>query len=72
MDLFGQAINPFADPTGGGLPSSTCPEGFETFSGSCYHFGEHSSYITASAKCQEYGAELVAVHDRNLGMLREI
>ena len=44
-----------------------CPEGFESFGGSCYHFGSHASYVSASAKCQEYSAELVSVHDRNLG-----
>lgn len=69
MDAFGQISNPFVDPgpvAGGG--SSLCPEGFEEFSGICYHFGSHASYVSASAKCQEYSAELVRVNDRNLGL----
>mgnify|MGYP000626162552 CR=1 FL=1 len=69
MDLFGgAALNPFADPTGPAVGAGGgCPEGFVTFSGTCYLFGEHTSYIGASAKCQEYGAELAPIHDRNLG-----
>ena len=70
---FGPALNPFADPVGPGAAGGAggCPEGFDSFSGSCYYFGSHSSYVTASAKCQEYGAELAPIHDRNLGEFKK-
>lgn len=63
------SFNPFEEAPAAPGSSGGCPEGFEAFGAVCYHFGDHSSYVSASASCMKYNAMLASVNDRNIDYL---
>ena len=65
-NIFDESTLP---PAAGAPPPGGCPEGFEKFSGLCYMFGNHASYLSATVECQKVEAELVQINDRNYDYL---